>query len=228
MSFSDYRKYTAFELRKMFQVDMKHHEDLFAHFTPTGRDYADLQVDVTNMASRLRLSKFDNEATRGSLLVSRILWKAGEVYQLGVFFEPLVNLSPEEQPLKLPHQLNGGYDGALSLDEIDFVSPIISVVEVKRSNLSEGLGQCLAEMYATLHEFHQNKVYGIITDGEVWEFLLLEHAVLSVDTQNYYIRNVADIVDRIGYIATMFQTEREDQNSSIQVGQSHQLAPIIN
>ncbi len=203
MSFSDYRKYTASELRKIFQVEIKNNEDLFTHFTPSGNEYAELQAAVTKMSSRLRLSKFDNEATRGSLLVSRILWTSGEVYRLGVFFEPLVCLQ-QEVPLKLPHQLNGAYDGALSQDEIDFVSPIISVVEVKRTHLSAGLGQCLAEMYATLQAFHQEKVYGIITDGEVWEFLLLQDAVLSVDAQNYYIKSVADIVDRIGYIATRF------------------------
>lgn len=205
MAFSDYRKYTASELQKIFQVEIKPHEDLFQQFRPGEKQYDDVQSDMIKMSSRLRLSKFDNEATRGSLLVSRVLWTAGERYRLGVFFEPLVSVQ-DRLPLELPHQLNGAYDGAVSLDEIDCVSPIISVVEVKRSSLSDGLGQCLAEMYATLYAFHQEQVYGIITDGEVWEFLRLAHGVLSVDAQNYYIKNVADIVDRIGYIATMFQS----------------------
>ncbi len=203
MAFSDYRKYTAYELRKIFQIEIKNSEDLFKNFTPSGNDYSDLQADIIKISSRLRLSKFDNEATRGSLLVARILWKAGEIYNLGVFFEPAVT-HQHNLALNLPHQLSGTYDGALSLDEIDFVSPIISIVEVKRSNLSAGLGQCIAEMYATLHAFKQDRVYGIITDGEVWEFFLLENSTLSVDIQNYYIMNVADIVDRIGYIASSF------------------------
>lgn len=204
MSFSEYRDYKVFELEKIFKINIKNNDDLFRHFKPMGKDYSVLQADVKKMSSRLRLSKFDNEATRGSLLVSRILWESAQVYNLGVFFEPPVNLSPEETP-ELPHQLNGKYDGALSLDEIDFASPIISVVEVKRSSLSEGLGQCIAEMYAILKAFKQDKVYGIITDGDVWEFLLLENAVLSVDENNYHIRYVADIVDRVGYIAEIFR-----------------------
>ena len=84
------------------------------------------------------------------------------------------------------------------------MSPIISVVEVKRSHLSDGLGQCIAEMYTMLQVFQQEKVYGIITDGEVWEFLFLTNSILYVDDHNYYIKSVADIVDRIGYIATVF------------------------
>ena len=114
-----------------------------------------------------------------------------------------MNLQAEETP-ELPHQFNEAYDSAVSLDEIDFVAPIIAIVEVERSNLSEGLGQCLAEMYATLKAFAQKKVYGMIADGEVWEFLLLEDGILSIDAKNYYIRDVADIVDRVGYIADMF------------------------
>ena len=54
--------------------------------------------------------------------------------------------------------------------------------------------------------FQQDKVYGIITDGDVWEFLLLENSALLVDENNYHIRYVADIVDRIGYIADIFKT----------------------
>lgn len=206
MAFSDYRKYTASELRKMFRVKINNPANLFEGFIPSGREYSQLQTDVTDMATRLRLSKFDNEATRGNLLVSRILWTAGQVYRLGVFFEPTVTL-PEDDSLNLPHPLNGSYDGALSLDEIDLIVPVISVVEVKRSSLSDGFGQCLAEMYATLRLFQQEKVYGIITDGELWEFLRLESAVIAVDAHNYHSKSVADIVDRIGYIATLFDRE---------------------
>jgi hypothetical protein len=203
MSFGEYKDYKVFELEQIFEINIQNNEKLFSNLKPSGKDYASLQQDVKKISSRLRLSKFDNEATRGNLLVSPILWEAGKVYNLGVFFEPVVTIKQEDTP-KLPHQLNGKYDGALSLNEIDFASPIISVVEVKKSNLSEGLGQCIAEMYATLKQFKQDKVYGIITDGELWEFLLLENSVLSVDENNYHIRYVADIVDRIAYIADTF------------------------
>lgn len=206
MAFSDYRKYTATELKKIFRVEIKNKENLFEGFIPSGQAYSELQVAVMNMSVRLRISKFDNEATRGNLLVSRILWTAAEVYQLGVFFEPTITL-PQDASLNLPHPLNGSYDGALSLDEIDLVSPLISIVEVKRSSLSDGLEQCIAEMYTTVQVFQQEKVYGIITDGEIWEFLRFENSVVAVDARNYYSQSVADIVDRIGYLATSFKKE---------------------
>jgi len=204
MAFSEYRKYSMAELKAIFNIKVLKNGNLFDGFKPSGRDYQSLQTTVKKMNSRINLSKSDNEATRGSLLVSHILWTASDVYNLGIFFEPQVEISKEETP-ELPYQLNGKYDCALSLDDVDFISPIISVVEVKKSNLSDGLGQCLAEMYATLKKFKQNKVYGIVTDGEVWEFFLLENAILCVEENNYYIGNVSDIVDRVGYMAEMFR-----------------------
>jgi len=203
MAFSEYKNYTASELKDIFKIEIQRSEDLFTNFKLSDNDYAFLQENVKDMLSRIRLSMSDNEATRSNLLVSHILWQASKVYKLGIFFEPVLNMSQEETP-DLPHQLNGKFDSALTLDEIDFVRPIISIVEVKKSSLSEGLGQCLAEMYATRKKFKQNSVYGIITDGAEWEFLLLENSVLSIHMNNYYINTVSDIVDRIGYIAERF------------------------
>jgi len=204
MSFGEYKKYSAAELKAIFNIQILKNENLFRTFQPTDRFYPDLQTAANRMNARINLSKSDNEATRGNLLVSRILWEASDTYNLGIFFEPQVEIKSEETP-GLPHALSGQYDCALSLDDIDFIAPIISIVEVKRSSLSEGLGQCIAEMYATLKQFKQDKVYGIITDGEVWSFFLLANLTLSVHENHYYISNVADIVDRIGYIAEQFK-----------------------
>ncbi len=204
MSFSEYKKIPVTRLKEIFNLELVRDQNLFANFINGDNKYSSLQITVKKMLSRISLSQSDNEATRSSLLVSHILWTASDTYQLGLFFEPQVDISLELTP-KLPYSLNGKYDCGLSLDDIDFIAPIITVVEVKKSNLSEGLGQCVAEMYATLKKFQQQKVYGIITDGEVWEFLLLNNNVLSVDENNYYISNVANIVDRIGYIAEQFR-----------------------
>ena len=204
MAFSEYRKLSMAELKVIFNIKVLKNWNLFDEFKASDNNYHALQTAVKKMNARINLSKSDNEATRGSLLVSHILWQASDIYNLGIFFEPQLDINQEETP-SLPYQLNGKYDCALCLDDIDFISPIIAVVEVKKSNLSEGLGQCLAEMYATSQKFKQKKVYGIITDGEVWEFFLLEKAILYVNEKNYYINNVSDIVERVGYIAKKFQ-----------------------
>jgi hypothetical protein len=205
MSFSDYRNYSSTELEAIFKVEIIADGDLFGDLKSSGRNYPELQARVDLMESRISISTdAGNEATRSNLLVSHTLWEAVADYDLGIFFEPLMEISQEETP-DLPHPLNGKYDCGLNLNKIDFVSPIISIAEVKPTQIAKGLGQCLAEMVMTLKKFKQNKVYGIITDGEVWKFLLLENSVLTVDKKGYSIINVLEIIDRVGYIAGKFK-----------------------
>ncbi|MGB0561825.1 MAG: hypothetical protein ACPGVO_08475 [Spirulinaceae cyanobacterium] len=139
MSFGDYRQYSITQLKTLFGLEIAIDQDLFPGFKGTGQSYPALQETVRKMASRISFSAADNEATRSSLLVSHILWTASDVYSLGIFFEPSVEIKPELTP-GLPHPLNGKYDCALSLENLDFAAPIISVVEVKKSSLSEGFG----------------------------------------------------------------------------------------
>ncbi len=209
LSFDEYRQYSTTQLKAIFKIQIAIDQDLFPEFQPTGQSYSRLQATVEKMESRINFSSADNEATRNSLLVSHILWEACDTYNLGIFFEPPVDVKPEVT-INFPHPLNGKYDCAIALDNLDFTAPIISVVEVKKSSLSAGLGQCVAEMYGTLQKFEQDKVYGIITDGEVWSFLRLQERILTAHKSCYHINNVAAIIDRIGYIAEQFKQEEKD------------------
>jgi len=56
--------------------------------------------------------------------------------------------------------------------------PLVVVVEAKQNNFIEGWGQCLAELI-TAQKMNKNEaqpVYGIVTDGELWQLgrLLLD------------------------------------------------------
>ena len=203
MSYNEYKDYGKTQLEEFFKITINL-SNIFS--VREGKDdtkaYTEFQRRIDSLAARTRIAH-TNEATRLGLLVSPILIEASIVYNLGLFFEQPVDLPKEATP-DLPHQLNGDWDGALTLDVLDFSPPIISVVEVKPNKLSDGLGQCIAEMYATRKKFEQYKVYGIITDGEVWEFLLLENEEVLIHSGNCHISNVTEIIENIGYIAKEF------------------------
>jgi hypothetical protein len=203
MSFSDYKGYSTDQLEKIFKVQTAR-GNLFENLTPSNKAYPETQKAVDEIKSRFALNEDTNEATRSHLLITPVLLNTCVVKDVGAFFEPPINIEPEKTP-DLPHQLNGKYDCALSLHAYKFVTPIISVVEVKAAQIGKGIGQCLAEMYATLKIFEQSKVYGIITDGVEWEFYLLENSVLTADRKGCYISDVSGIIDRIGYIADKFK-----------------------
>lgn len=206
MSFSDYKGYSVDQLEKIFKVRTDR-GNLFENLEPSNSEYPEIQKAVDEIKSRFALNEDANEATRSHLLVTPVLLNACVVKDVGAFFEPPVSVEHEKTP-DLPHQLNGKYDCALSLHAYKFVTPIISVVEVKPSQIGKGIGQCLAEMFATLIMFEQSRVYGIITDGVEWEFYLLEDSVLTADKKGCYISDVSGITDRIGYIADRFGKQK--------------------
>lgn len=202
MAFSEYKGYSIAQLETIFNIQTTR-SNLFAQLISSGNKYPEIQNTVDEIKSRLVLNEDTNEATRSHVLVTPVILRACIIKDIGVFFEPSIAIEPEQTP-NLPHPLNGKYDCALTLHAYKLITPIISVVEVKSTQIGKGIGQCVAEMYATIKKFEQSKVYGIITDGVEWEFYLLENSMLTADKRGCYINDVSNIIDRIIYIADQF------------------------
>ncbi len=80
------------------------------------------------------------------------------------------------QPISFNEKLCGIPDYIVAkrspLGKFVFDQPYIIVVEAKRDDFAEGWGQCLAEMVAVQKlnsELHQ-PIFGIVSNGKVWEF----------------------------------------------------------
>lgn len=78
-------------------------------------------------------------------------------------------------------------------------SPIISLVEAKKNDIENGLGQCAAQMLGAqlFNARHANQVetiYGCTTTGEVWQFLKLAGSTLTIDSDRYYINELNTIM----------------------------------
>lgn len=74
-------------------------------------------------------------------------------------------------------------------------SPILSLVEAKKSDIKGGLGQCIAQMLGA-QRFNEiegspiSGIYGCVTTGEDWQFLKLEGDRVFVDDRRYYINEL--------------------------------------
>ncbi len=97
--------------------------------------------------------------------------------------------------------LNGSCDFLISRSvELLIVSaPAILIVEAKKENINAGLGQCIAEMYAAqlFNEREGNqvsKIYGVVTTGEIWKFLILEGELVQIDLLEYFLNQVDQIL----------------------------------
>jgi hypothetical protein len=78
-------------------------------------------------------------------------------------------------------------------------APIVNIVEAKRGDIEEALGQCVAQMVgAKLYNERAGKpispMFGCVTTGEDWQFLRLEGSQLVIDEHRYYLSNLGAII----------------------------------
>jgi hypothetical protein len=101
-----------------------------------------------------------------------------------------------------PHRgLSGVCDFLLTASGLQLVvtAPLVAVVEAKNDNLLSGLGQCIATV-VTGRLVNEREgatgrvVYGAVTTGSAWKFLLLAGAELTIDRREYYIDNVGKVL----------------------------------
>lgn len=81
-------------------------------------------------------------------------------------------------------------------------APIASIVEAKKGDIELALGQCIAQMLAASLFNQQNgtdgPMFGIVTTGEVWQFLRLVDATVEIDERRYYLDDPPAILGALG------------------------------
>ncbi len=80
--------------------------------------------------------------------------------------------------------------------------PIVIVVEAKKNDFEQGWGQCLAELVAAqyLNGDRQRPVYGVVTDGNLWQFGKLEADTFTKNSENFLIDKLAQLYGALDYL----------------------------
>ena len=80
--------------------------------------------------------------------------------------------------------------------------PIIIVVEAKRNDFIKGWGQCLAELVAAqkINSDDKKTVYGIVTDGEFWQFGKLVGNLFTRNETALTISELKKVFGAIGHL----------------------------
>ena len=110
------------------------------------------------------------------------------------------------QPLNFDEQLSGVPDyivakrsprGKVILDH-----PYLILVEAKKDNFEEGWGQCLAEMVAAqkLNNNQHNSVFGVVSNGKMWEFGSLQDNFFIKNVKYYTLENLSALMEALHFI----------------------------
>ncbi len=88
-------------------------------------------------------------------------------------------------------------------------TPIVIVVEAKNNDFEQGWGQCLAELVASqkINKNDQKPVYGIVTNGNLWQFGRLLADLFTKNDKNYTIDALQELYGDLEYLADLVEQE---------------------
>jgi len=184
MAYSDFKTLKA--VKEKFGLTVREQTDLFARILP--------QPPTDNLSIHLKETiplaiSINTEKARSELMITPVLLEVRRrsIPILGFFSG--IDFTVDESL-----GLNGYCDYILSRssDQLTLNAPVVMIAEAKNENIKNGLGQCLAAMVAAqrFNEQEQNAIdtlYGAVTTGEVWKFLMLQENIASVDLSDYYL-----------------------------------------
>jgi hypothetical protein len=145
-----------------------------------------------------------SEKARSELIISPILVEVRKLldHQVSLFSGEDFTVDPELG-------LNGTCDFLMSrsTEQMIIEAPAVIVVEAKKGDLKQGLGQCAAEMVAAqkfnaAQQIPIETIYGAISSGNAWRFMKLVNHELSIDLNDYAIPPVDELLGMLVWMAT--------------------------
>ncbi len=174
---------------------------LFAEVTPIPSS-AWLQETLAKAAHLVPKS----EKARSELLIMPILLETLEKSNYNFTLFSGENLEGDST-----RGLNGECDFILSKGKKSYSiqAPIFALVEAKQNIIENSLGQCVAQMVGA-ELFNQaegsetSQIYGCVSNGIEWQFLRLQHKVLTIDDKVYFFNEINLILGVLQKIVSMF------------------------
>jgi hypothetical protein len=118
-----------------------------------------------------------------------------------IFDRKISLFSGNEFNVDIDSDLTGYVDFLISRspEQLIIEAPVIVLAEAKKSDLNDGLGQCVAEMVAAqrFNETQANSIstlYGAVSSGTTWRFLKLEGKTVTIDLTDYPLPPVDGIL----------------------------------
>ncbi|MEH2386335.1 MAG: hypothetical protein V7K14_11260 [Nostoc sp.] len=199
MAYSDF---SLAKVRNAFGLTLEETRNLF--LTVGGVQPSDLLKRLLDENLTLATA-INSEKARSEFLIAPILSEVRRQldYKISLFSGTEFNVDPAQG-------LSGFCDFILSASgEQYFISaPVVTVVEAKNDNIITGLGQCAATMIAA-QIFNQRAgneisvIYRAVTSGTAWKFLTLEQNTVCIDSVEYHINSVDQI---LGIILQTFKS----------------------
>jgi hypothetical protein len=195
-----YHNFSNLELKETFGVEQVFRSDLFRQVA--ARQAGDLLQTMLAKQIPFALAQ-GSEKARSEYIIAPVFFElreqAGE--QISVF-------SGIRFEVDKKRKLDGWCDFLVSRSPYQSAleAPVLIAVEAKREDFEQGTNQCVAEMIAAriYNERRQvitRHIYGCVTTGDVWRFLVLRENQALIETTTFDIRD--DLARILGILWAM-------------------------
>jgi hypothetical protein len=186
-----YSQFSLSEVQEIFSLSINEGVGLFASVLPI--PISDYLRETLNYHIPLALA-INSEKARSELIITPVLVELKKLTGYGLFSGVEFNVDPSQG-------LVGYVDFLMSRDpeQLFVKSPVVTIVEAKKEDINSGLGQCVATLIAA-QIFNERKgqaipeLLGTVTTGSAWKFLKLGGKSLSIDLEEYSIRDTSKIL----------------------------------
>lgn len=184
----------SFEQIKLLGIRIEHRAGLFSDTVSAEVPesfYHEMQEDSVPLA----LAN-NTEKARSELIISPVLLQLRKIENRKISLFSGIDFNVDEEK-----GLKGACDFIISLspEQLFLDAPIIALVEAKKENIVQGIPQCIAEMKAAQIFNEKRKsgidtLFGVVTTGIHWQFLKLDDDLVSLDLDQYYIKELGKIL----------------------------------
>ncbi len=202
-----YSKFTAKDLKQQFGIEQTFKENLFSQIKP--REVSDWLKTFLKGTIEFALQQ-NTEKARSEFIIAPVFLELRRQAK-----ETISIFSGIEFNVDKKLKLTGACDFLVSRSAYQAVleSPIVIAVEAKRQDFDKGYVQCIAEMYAAtiFNEREGNPseiIYGTVTTGNVWQFLMLEGKQALIETVSFDIREDLERILGVLWAMTFDEVKR--------------------
>ena len=196
-----YSQFSLSEVQELFNLSITEGVGLFADVKPTL--ISNYLQETLNYNIPLALA-INSEKARSELIIAPLLVELKKLTGYGLFSGVEFNVEPNQG-------LNGYVDFLISRDpeQLFIKSPVVTIIEAKKEDINSGLGQCVATLIAA-QIFNERKqktileLLGTVTTGSAWKFLKLSGRSLSIDLEEYTIKDAPKI---LGILLTVLEKD---------------------
>jgi hypothetical protein len=188
-----YSEFNLKRVKKEFGIKLIEEKGIFYKVDPASPSDILMKILEDNVPLALAIN---TEKARSELIISTVLLEIKRIFKKDVSFFSGIEFNVDKEK-----GLGGYCDFMLSAssEQLMLSAPVVVIVEAKNENIIGGIGQCIAEMLAAQLFNRQEKnelqkIYGVVTSGNIWRFLKMEEQEVHIDLQDYYIENIEKIL----------------------------------